>query len=330
MLCQSPHWPRARRKFLRAVGWLPLVSLASTSGGRAEERTPRGTPSALEIRAEGAGCPDAALLESQLEPLLSDHPLAEGDEGELIVTVIDRGPRYEVLVAEGPRVVEDPGRDCLERARAAAVLIVLAMGTERPEEREPDERAPPKDARPTDSAREAGSSFLLQLLGGLESTRELSPAPGAALGVVLSRGPWRAGLSLGVVAPVTIGVDDEGGRFRLLRLPALLTGAHLWDLGDLQLGPGLGLVVEGLRFQGVDTPAPTGGWRWNVGAAATLTGRKAFGANWAVVLEARAAVFPRAYEAWVEPDRGLGATPQWWLGTYLGVERVLGRTTGPY
>jgi len=305
------------------------VPWAFPSESRAAEES-FATPSPLlEVRAEGAGCPDAALLEAQLEPLLADSPPAEGGAEKIIATVVDLGPRYAVLVTGEPREVEDPDRNCLERARAAAVLIVLGMRTEggqRADETPPGDTAP-ADAASAGPAGAPDTELLLQLLGGLEHARELPPTPAASFGGILSRAPWRVGLNLGVVAPVTLGADGDGGRFRLLRLPAVLTGAHLWELGNVQLGPGLGLAVEGLQFQGVDTPGATGGWRWNVGAVGAATGRLRV-SGWAIVFEARAAVFPRAYEAWVEPDRDLGASPRWWLGTYLGVERAWNRTTG--
>lgn len=328
--CPSSPWPRVRRRFLwGVVGGLPLVPWAFPSESRAAEES-FATPSPLlEVRAEGAGCPDAALLEAQLEPLLADSPPAEGGAEKIIATVVDLGPRYAVLVTGEPREVEDPDRNCLERARAAAVLIVLGMRTEggqRADETPPGDTAP-ADAASAGPAGAPDTELLLQLLGGLEHARELPPTPAASFGGILSRAPWRVGLNLGVVAPVTLGADGDGGRFRLLRLPAVLTGAHLWELGNVQLGPGLGLAVEGLQFQGVDTPGATGGWRWNVGAVGAATGRLRV-SGWAIVFEARAAVFPRAYEAWVEPDRDLGASPRWWLGTYLGVERAWNRTTG--
>lgn len=329
--CPSPPSPAVPPGHRCVVSWSLLALLAPRLAAGADDGPERGALPSLVLRVEGAGCPDAALVESQLEPLLPARTLVTEPVGDDVAEVRDLGLRYEVLVAGEARVLEDPHRDCLERARAAALVIALGARRGAVQDRPTaDELLPAQAAMPEEGApKELDSAMRFQLLGLLEHATDVPVVPGASLGVALSSSSWRPALALGFLGPVTI--DDprgSGGGFRLLRLPVTLTGSYLRELGAFHLGPGLGVVLEGVRLQGVDTPEPTGGWRWNVGALASFVGHLSLGAGWGAFLGVRGTVFARTYEAWVEPDRSLGSTPRWWLGSFLGLERALGQTTG--
>src|SRR5262245_20609351 len=84
---------------------LPVVTLESTSA-----------------------CPLPAEVARALAPLLPNHRLLVGTaEGAQQVRLSDEGEHYRLQVGNSERLIWEPARQCINRARAAAVVIALAV-----------------------------------------------------------------------------------------------------------------------------------------------------------------------------------------------------------
>src|SRR3954466_15235430 len=99
------------------AAWLAAVAaLLATAGREAWAADTRADADALTIDVVGA-CPDATAVRRLLVQLLS------GDEARAApVSIQDRGSRYRVAVRDSAAMVDDPARDCVARARQAAVF----------------------------------------------------------------------------------------------------------------------------------------------------------------------------------------------------------------
>ena len=70
------------------------------------------------------GCPDQAAVDAELERLL---PLPPPSAHATALVVADLGDRFAVAAFGAQRIFVDPGRDCGERARTAAVAIAVTL-----------------------------------------------------------------------------------------------------------------------------------------------------------------------------------------------------------
>src|SRR5688572_4667944 len=80
-----------------------------------------GQAAAPTVEAVGA-CPDAAAVRGLLAPLVSSNEA-------LAATVIvqDRGPHFRIVVGPTAMMLDDPARDCVARARTAAVVAANVL-----------------------------------------------------------------------------------------------------------------------------------------------------------------------------------------------------------
>ncbi|HEY3352733.1 MAG TPA: hypothetical protein VGQ83_05760, partial [Polyangia bacterium] len=121
------------------VAILGLVTLAAAAAAGAPIVHVAGAPE---------GCPAPRALRAALARLLPAARLVE-DESEpsaVTVRIEDGGAMFRIAIGAGWREVRDPARDCAERARVAAVLVVLALAP--PAIGEPAVTAPPPAAAP--------------------------------------------------------------------------------------------------------------------------------------------------------------------------------------
>jgi hypothetical protein len=84
----------------------------------------------LHVEVAVGACPDARQLRAALAPVLErDVTIVVEPTGAAArrARVIDRGERYAIEIDGAHREVEDPRRDCVERARVASVFIALNM-----------------------------------------------------------------------------------------------------------------------------------------------------------------------------------------------------------
>lgn len=308
-----------RPKKLRRVSWVALcVGLTSVSQAHAE------APRPLGLRLKSA-CPGRDLLVSELTPLLRGYTLS--DSADLFAEVEDLGESYTVNVAGASREVRDPGRQCLERARVAAVFLALNLPPQPPQ--------PPPPAAPRPQSPDRPEEELAPRPAPPQDLRAFEVRPFA-----LAESAWGAGVAstgVGLAASVRLGsvavtllgaattpttpyqTNGEPTRFELRRLPfAALVG---WgtSLGMLGLGAETGLALDVLRFDGKDVPNAEQALRVNPGLRLNAVLRVRASRRLAAELMPIVAWFPRTYLVRVEPSQLLAETPQLWVGVSLGL-----------
>lgn len=310
--------PKKLGRVLAVALWLGL-----TLASHAQAQAPR--PLGLRLK---SACPGRDLLVSELTPLLRGYALS--DSADLFAEIEDRGESYTVNVAGASREVRDPGRQCLERARVAAVFLALNLPSSPPTPPPPTTVAPrvqspdslerhltEHDAPPTRDAR----AFEMRPFALAEAA---SGAGVASTGVGLA-----ASLRLGSVAITLLGAattattpyqaNGEPTRFELRRLPfAALLG---WEtsLGMLGLGAETGLALDVLRFDGKEVPHAEQALRVNPGLRLNAVLRVRASRRLSAELMPIVAWFPRTYLVRVEPSQLLAETPRFWLGVSLGL-----------
>lgn len=295
----------------------PLLSaLTAASAARAGE-TP---PLAWAVSSQ---CPSRELIENELAPLLGDR--ASTLDTSVRIEISDAGESYRIRVGATDRQVQDPRRDCEERAKVSAVFIALNLPTRAPE---PPPPPPPPILPPEPPAvPPTETSLALQLLGAVEHSPALSRT-GKALyvGASLRRGRLDLALSSGLFAPLGVASPErEGVAYDLWRFPTSFTLGFSTDARVLSLGVAGGLAFDVLRFRGVDLPNPDTGLRVNLGFLLALPLRLHASRQVAAVLMPTVALFPRTYLLRLEPTRQVDESPRWWIGARIGLEiSVLG------
>jgi hypothetical protein len=307
----------------------------STGAGAQQNRELR-----LEVR---SACPNRGLLVAELAPLLRDYQLGEAASTPLVAQVEDLGERYTVRIGDAAREVSDPARQCLERARVAAVFLALNLPVKDDatpnDDAQSDAPAPaapsPRNDGPSDAsavkqgehpARASARSLDLRLFGFAEVAPEAAAiSAGAGVGASLPFGPWALSLLGGVSAPSRpFHTDNEPPKFELWRVPfAALLGYNLrWGVAGVGLEAGVALDL--LRFQGEAVPNPESSWRLNPGLRFGAVLRLHANQRFAALLIPGFSYFPRTYSIRVEPSSTLAETPRWWLGGSLGLEYSFG------
>jgi hypothetical protein len=262
----------------------------------------------VRVQLEAAACPSPSELEDELEPLLdrdldvSDHP-ANSD-----VRVIDRGATFIVEVAGVERHFGDIARDCVERARQAAVFITLNLKPAAPEPPEADVR---------DSLR-----LGVQASGELayaKSQDHLAPGPG--VGLWLEYGSFRFvfGASLLFASDIEVQSEKVGGAAGFTRIPLVWTGGYQLRLGRLAFGPALGVGLDLLHLRGEDVSRAQTKLRANVGVIAAVELALQLSATVSAIARVGLSAFPREYSLSIAPLGPGGHTPKLWLSAGLGV-----------
>jgi hypothetical protein len=290
-----------------------LFGLTAASVARAGDARP------LDL-AVSSQCPDREMLESQLAPLLGVR--TPGLDSSVRVEVSDLGDSYRVRVGTAERQVEDPQRDCQERAKVSAVFIALNLPARAPE---PPPPQAPRGAAPQPrppAVRASQTQLVLQLLGSVEHAPELSATgKGLYVGAALRRGRVDLTLHAGMFAPLGVVVPErETTAYELWRFPSSLTIGFMTDDRGLSVGIAGGLALDLLRFRGVDLPNPDSGLRVNPGLLLALPLRLHASRHVAAVLMPTLALFPRTYIVRLEPTRQLDESPRFWLGARIGLE----------
>lgn len=271
-----------------------------------------------------------ALVQQQLTPLLPRElklefgPAApEGGPGH--GSIEDYGESYAVEIDGRSREVDDPARDCLERARVAAVFIALnTRGAPVPapaREPEPEAEEPEEPELPPDPDR---LQIVAALFGAASyATAVRSAAPGGGAAIWLGQRRLRFGFSAALLAstelPLGPNADGLRGSVDLTRLPLALSASYLLEAGPFEIGPVLGLGVDLLRLHGRDVIDPQTELRANPGALLGADVLCRLSPALLGVVRLSFTVFPRAYDLTVDPAGRLGTTPQLWLGAILGL-----------
>lgn len=274
-------------------------------------------PSLLDMTVSSE-CPSRELIESELSPLLGERaPALDTSVG---IEILDSGESYRIRVGAAEREVNDPRRDCQERAKVSAVFIALNLPTRASEP--PPPRAPPRPSPAPPAVTQSQTQLVLQLLGSVEHAPELSgTGKGAYIGASLRRGRLDLSLDSGIFAPLSVmGAEGEAATYELWRFPTSLTIGFNSDGRVLTLGVAAGLAFDVLRFRGLDLPNPDSGLRVNPGFVLALPLRLYASRHLAAVLMPTVALFPRTYLVRLEPGRQLDESPRFWLGARIGLE----------
>jgi hypothetical protein len=298
----------------RAVGVVALELLVCVSA--------HAQASLVLVRVTPNACPDAALLQQKLSPLATGDGgfVVSGDAfdraGQERATVRDLGGSYVIEIDGLRRELVDGARDCVERARVAAVLIALNSKQATP----PKVVPAPETPAPLEPPR---LRLGMLLFGeGAYASETARAAPGVGAGVWLQHRGLRLALTTAVVASTAVDLEPTGavrGSVALMRLPLVLSASYLWSAGRLQLGPTLGLDVDVLRLRGVDVVRPQTALRVNPGVLVGADANVRLTSALSGVLRLGLDVFPRAYNLSVDPIGRLGRTPRLWLGAELGL-----------
>jgi hypothetical protein len=276
---------------------------------------------ALDVR---SACPDRSLIISELTPLLRGYELSDSDDSLAVVAQVeDLGESYRVSIAEGSRTVSDPRRQCLERARVAAVFVALnlppatpaapatppTLAKDVPAEAAvptPPVRALALDLRPFVQAETAWGAGVASSGIGLGASLQLRQVAVTLLaGATTATTPYQAA--------------GEPPTFELQRLPlAALIG---WEagLGLLDVGAEAGPALDVLRFRGEAVPNPDAALRVNAGVRVNGVVRVRASRRLAAELMPILSWFPRTYVVELDPGRVLAETPRLWLGVSLGL-----------
>ncbi|HKO49070.1 MAG TPA: hypothetical protein VJV79_15165 [Polyangiaceae bacterium] len=291
----------------------------------------------LEVR---AACPNRGLLEAELAPLLRGYQLDEAASTALVAQVEDLGESYTVRLGNAAREVSDPARQCLERARVAAVFLALnlpALEDDAQSEGPSPAASPPSVDEPSVApavrqrehearASRTAHSLDLRLFGFAETTPDAAAmSTGAGVGASLPFGPWALTFLGGVSTPTRpFHTDAELPKFELWRVPfaALLGYNARWGVAGVGLEAGLALDL--LRFRGEAVPNPESSLRLNPGLRLGAVLRLRASQRLAALLSPSFSYFPRSYSIRVEPSSTLAETPPWWLGASLGLEYSFG------
>jgi hypothetical protein len=296
---------------------------------------PAAARSTVVIAGSAESCPAPAAVGVALEAIVGGVvvEVAASDVPMASARVADLGARYRLEAGVHARTIDDPGRDCGERARVAAIFVALTLF--------PPSAATPSAAPPGSGSRPVRASADVAPAGGVVAARapagprrgwrgelELAPvvlfAPGgagqaatAAGALRLRAGRDRVGLSLGA--------EVDGDLDRTVAPGTAVLGRYAFDLGAYAASRGrrVGVIAE----LGVSFAALTARGR-NLGADLSSTGlevglRSGLGARlWltralGVAVGAALVVVPQSIEL-VAP-RPLGHTPRLWLGIGLGL-----------
>lgn len=277
-------------------------------------------PDELNLQASGA-CPSGDSVERQLKPLLPSTQLHVGAAGSgQSAQVLDNGSSFTIRVGGAERVISEPARDCMERARISAVFIALVLDPPFVVDETPTPVASPGPIAPAPLAPVdviepsifAGASVGLAL--GTPAARRWGLGP--SLGVALGAKAWEVALNGALLTPFTL--EFSTGSVRLVRAPFDLSYRWLSSGYPLRVHFGVGVQTDLLHLSGVGFERSERSLRVGVGARCALGLRRAFESGWSGVVEVSYAYFPRPYILEVSPRRELGKTPSSWLGLSLG------------
>lgn len=321
------------------------AALACAAAGLAPTATHAQPPAIRSNAAEGAApvaaisvdgtCPDERAVDLAITALIPRGVAALPESAA--ISLEDLGETYRVDVkADGvarARLFRDAARDCEQRARFAAVFIVLTL---LPPELALSVQAPPLPPAPPPPPPVVVTPPVppppprrLRLEAGVLA--EGAPAVAASASMLALGGELRAAYRLGPVA-ATLGIGFEprisfslgGLDGRELRVPVDV-GLRIQRMaGAVELGGELSVVAAPFHAEGLDTAMPSSGTRLDVGARAGGLVRFAGPrTRLAPFLGLHAVLFPWPYEIGTTPAGGLGTTAVLWLGATAGISASL-------
>ena len=283
-------------------------------------------------------CPAPDAVERELVSLVPPERRALLEQG-VRIDVEDLGESYRVAVSNGSTSVQksysDPARDCVGRARFAAVFAVLTL---MPPELGPDlQTAPPPPAptpphvvpptQPVHAPPPQPSLARAQLvhleLGALFGyAPAFAAAPelttfGGELRVAFGRATLASTLSVAYTTRARFELDGVHGDVAQLPVAA---GVRLRsDLGAWSLAADLGLLAVLQRVRGADLFASRSQSSLELGARAGLLAQPRLSHHLAPFLGAFVELVPAPRDVLAEPEGVVGNLPYFWVGGTVGV-----------
>ena len=301
-----------------AVSVVVMTVLASAGGARGADR-PEPGPVPSVGAAPAAGCPTREAVAAALFPAVS-HLRPGRDPLPPDFRIVDLGDAFEITAGGQVQRYADAPRDCLERARVAAVFVALAVNP--PSIQSPPPPPVPAPQMPATLVRERSwlsvgvAARIDDALGGGSATAGGTTA-GGELEVAVGRGAFGLAATAGVLTSTESTIDAV--RVGQHRFPCSLSAtmrrratARLELRGDL----GASLTPFTLHGQGLETTLPV--TRFDAGARAAVELRLSMRALVPFV-SLHAEYFPRTYEISVAPLGDIGATAPFQIGLSLGV-----------
>jgi len=288
------------------------------------------------LSASGA-CPDADTIWAAMTTLVPRGALGSLPRGAMI-DVSDLGETYRVRLltagsVERVRVYRDRARDCEQRARFAAVFVVLTLMPpelliDSPAVRQPTpELVAPAPPPAQAIAVEEPSLPLRPLRLELAALGDTAPAvmsapgvnsPGVELRVSIGRGALAGVIGLGLEAASEFTLGSL--RAREQRIPAD-AGLRLRHAGRwVEIGGELGVTAVRFHAEGLSPVVARHATGVDIGARAGVTLRLgARAARLAPIAGVHGAYFPRPYELAMQPTGVVGKTPTFRVGVTAGV-----------
>jgi hypothetical protein len=277
-------------------------------------------------------CPTPAQVASELKDIVPSLlvVLEEERSGAFSARIRDEGPHF-VVTADGKlRQFDDADRDCVLRARKAAVFLSLVLpqpGTPAPAAPKPPvpaapkppvvNSAPPRPAKPPWTPRWVPAELEV---GGVFAA---SPGTGAALtgggAVRVFFGSRYVGgvLSAAGLAPFTLHFANAGAR--ITRVPFELGVRGRLPLRRVTLSLDATLVLGALITQGVEITPSASARRLEVGVALTARAEYWVTPRLAPFLQLAFEGIPSAYDFTVPGGATVGSSPKIWLTTTAGL-----------
>ena len=259
-------------------------------------------------------CPGAEAVTAALRSALgSDAKVGVSEPPR----VSDQGDRFSVAAAGQVQQYADPGRDCEERARAAAVFIALALNPPlAPPGPAPTVRDAPAPPPPPASARWLDLAVAARADGG--PGQAVGPAIGAEIHAAAG---WRW---LGVAATAGVLAPSDGTYASVTvhqqRFPLSLALTARRDLSErLAIAGAVGAALVPLTLRATALEGGPSQTRLDAGVRFAFEARFRATQRLAPFVDLHAEFFPRAYELQVDPLGTIGSTGRFWLGVSAGV-----------
>lgn len=285
----------------------------------------------LRIVGDSKGCPSPEAVALRLRALVPGVRVAIGAvPGPRRSTVLlwNEAQQYSVTVAGHERVIDGQRQSCDERARAAAVVVALALfpPTAPPpptEPRQPPASSAPPAIRAAAKPARARWSFEASALfdGAPGSSGGYSPAAGVALRALVGGGRWSGGLGVGAVAWASAVYGALAVRTR--RFPLDVSARVTWPAGPVAIALDAGLYFGIVGFSAPGLAERTDATRLELGARFAATLRVPLGRRWAPFLSTELFAIPRPFELSFAPAGPVGESPRARLTVALGLAFTL-------
>ncbi len=328
------------RRILRPMVLCVVLAAGSAPGlpalaapGDAERPGAERPRSAPEISSTGS-CPSADAIWTAMSSLVPSGAL-EALPRAAAVDVADAGDTYRVRLTVGNtqrvRVYRDVARDCEQRARFAAVFVVLTLMPPEllietpklpeaepvPEPLEPPE--PPSPAVPEPPPRRL--RFELAALGdtapAVLSAPEMTGA-GGELRAAIGGGRLAGSFAIGLQPRTDFAVGAVRAREQRIPIDAGIRWRQVqrW----VEIDGEASLVAAIFRAQGLSPVAPREATRIDIGMRGGIVLRVgARDARIAPIAGVHATYFPRPYDLAIMPAGVVGRTPTLRLGATAGI-----------